>query len=157
MTYSAAWLRLCEAEQAYRARQHEFRQDPEALALDLQQALVYDNFTALRLLADLHLSVELVAPLLPTVLDLALDSSSPDRIDLARTVLGQYRDNPWVRTTIYTLAESYLPANDDWHYRRLAELYTELRYEEELATLLARCQTSEEAGIREIADDFSCP
>lgn len=156
MTYSAAWLRLCEAEQAYRACQYESMQDQEALALDLQQALVDDNFTALRLLADLNPGIELVAPLLPRILDIALDSSSPDRIGLARTVLGHYRDTPWVRNTIYTLAESYLPVNDDWHYRRLAELYTELRYKEELATLLAHCQTSDNAEIREIADDFSC-
>lgn len=93
MTYSAAWLRLCEAEQAYFARQYEAMQDQAALALDLQQALVEDNFTALRLLAALKPGVELVAPLLPQVLDIALDSSSPGRIGLARTVLGQYRDD----------------------------------------------------------------
>lgn len=155
MTYSAAWLRLCEAEEAYRARQYESMQNPEALALDLQQALAEDNFTALRLLAALNPGVELVAPLLARVLDIALDSSSPDRIGLARTVLGQYRDDPWVRGTIHTLAENYLPANDEWHFRRLAELYTELRYQQELATLLARCQTSDNAEIREIADDYS--
>lgn len=155
MTYSAAWLRLCEAEQAYFARQYEAMQNQEALALDLQQALVEDNFTALRLLAAIQPGVELVAPLIPQVLDIALDSSSPDRIGLARTVLGQYRADPGVRTTIHTLASRYLPANDDWHYRRLAELYTELRYKEELATLLALCQTSDNADIREISDDFS--
>jgi hypothetical protein len=155
MTYSATWLRLCEAEQVYLARQYESIQNKEALALDLHKALAEDNFTALRLLAALKPGVELVAPLLPRVLDIALDSNSPDRIGLARTVLVQYKDDPWVRNTIQTLVGNYLPINDEWHYRRLAELYTELRYQEELTTFLALCQTSDNAEIKEVGDDFS--
>jgi hypothetical protein len=155
MIYSATWLRLCEAEQVYLARQYESMQNKEALALDLQKALAEDNFTALRLLAALKPGVELVAPLLPRVLDIALDSNSPDRIGLARTVLVHYKDDPWVRNTIQMLVGNYLPINDEWHYRRLAELYTELRYQEELTTFLALCQTSDNAEIREVGDDFS--
>jgi hypothetical protein len=61
MTCSAKWLRLCESEEAYRARQYEFVQDEKRMALDLKQALsgANDNLTALHLLAALKPSVEI--------------------------------------------------------------------------------------------------
>ena len=155
MTYSAEWLRLCESEEAYRVRQYEFMQDKEQMALDLKQALAgaKDNFTALRLLAALKPGVEILTPLLAQVLDLAIDSGEPDKIVCAREVLANYKDEPEVRNHIQTLVTSYLDT-DEWHYWRIAELYTRLNYKEELASFLVLCRASDNPEIQEISDDF---
>jgi hypothetical protein len=121
MTYSVKWLRLCEAAEAYRIRQYEFLQDEAQVALDLKQALVTDNLTALRLLVTLKPSVELITPLLSRILELGIDSSSPERIVRAREVLVNYKENPGIRSHIQTVIPSYLDT-DEWHYWRIAEL-----------------------------------
>lgn len=157
MTYSAKWLRLCESAQEYRARQYEFKQDQEAMIKDLERALIEDNLTALQLLAALEPEVAVVAPLLSTVLDLAIDSSSPDRIVSARAVLVQCKEDPWVRSTIQMLVGNYLPLHDEWHYLRIAELYAALSYKEELAAFFVLCQASENVEIREVIDYFGQP
>lgn len=154
MTYSAEWLRLCEAAQEYHVRQYEFKQDQEVMIRDLKKALLEDSLPALQLLVALEPEVAIVAPLLSTVLSLAIDSSSPDKIVSARAVLGQCKEDPWVRNTIQTLVAGYLPAQDDWNYRRIAELYEALSYKEELAAFLLLCQASENTDIQEISDDF---
>lgn len=91
MTYSAKWLRLCETEKAYRIRQNKLLQDQAQMARDLKQALAgaEGNLTAMQLLVALKPDVEIITPLLPGVLGLAIDSSSPDRIALAREVLNE--------------------------------------------------------------------
>jgi hypothetical protein len=155
MTYSEKWLRLCEPEEAYRICQDEFRQDKAQMARDLGQALagVEDNMTAMRLLIALRPDIDTLIPLLPRVLDLAIDSSSPDRIFLAREVVAAYKDDPGVRNYILTLVTSYLDM-DEWHYWRIAELYTRLGYEEELASFLMLCRTSDNLEIQEISNVF---
>ena len=154
MTYSTKWLRLCESEEAYRVRQYEFMQDEEQMTLDLKQALAEDDFTALRLLVALKPSVEIIMPLLARVLDSAIDSTSPDQIVCAREVLANYKYDPEVRNHIRTLMTNYLDT-DEWHYRRVAELYTRLNYKEELAFFLVLCRASDNPEIQEIGDDFS--
>jgi hypothetical protein len=101
MTYSDKWLRLCEAEEAYRIRQNEFLQDHAQMARDLEQALAgaEGNLTAMQLVVDLKPDVETLTPLLPQMLGLALDSSSSDRIVLAREVLAVYKDDRGFATT----------------------------------------------------------
>jgi hypothetical protein len=155
MTYSAKWLQLCESEEAYRIRQYEFMQDKQQMALDLKQALagVDDNMTAMRLLTAMKPGVEILAPLLSRVLDLAIDSGSPDRIVLAREVLADYKEDLGVRNHIKTLVKSYLDT-DEWHYWRIAELYTRLGYKEELASFLVLCRASDNVEIQEISDVF---
>jgi hypothetical protein len=155
MTYSAEWLRLCESEEAYRIRQYEFMQDEEQMARDLQQALAgaENNFTALRLLVALKPSIEIIMPLLAQVMGLAIDSSDPERIVCAREVLANYNYDPGVRNHIRTLVTNYLDA-DEWHYWRIAELYTRLNYKEELAAFLVLCRASDNPEIQEIGADF---
>jgi hypothetical protein len=125
------------------------------MARDLEQALAgaEGNLTAMQLVVNLKPDVEILTPLLPQVLGLALDSSSPDRIVLAREVLAVYKDDPGVRNHIQMLVTSYLDT-DECHYWRLAELYTRLNYKEELASFLALCRASDNLEIQEISDVF---
>ena len=157
MTYSTKWLRLCEAQLAYRIRQYEALQDEEQPALDLEKALadVGEILTALRMWADMIPSIERITPLLSQVLDLAIDSSDPEKTVLAREVLFQYKLEPELKNYLLPLIVRYLADNDEWHYRRIAELYTHLQYREELAAFLVLCRASDNVEIQEVSDDFA--
>ena len=154
MTYSAQWLQLCEAAEAYRIRQYYTLQDKKQLARDLEKALAEDSLNALWLWRHLDPGIEILLPLLSRVLDFAIDSGDYDKIGFAREVLAQHKEDSALRNHLQPLIERYLADNDDWNYRRLAELYTHLQYQEELAALLERCRVSDNADIREISDDY---
>ena len=157
MTYSTKWLRLCEAELAYRICQNEVLQDEEQLALDLEKALATagDIIPALRMCAAMKPGIERITPLLSQVVDLAIDASSPEQIVLAREVLFQYIADPTLKKHLLPLIARYLPDNDEWHYRRIAELYTHLQYREELAAFLVLCRASDNVEIQEVSDDYA--
>lgn len=157
MTYSAKWLRLCEAELAYRIRQQEALRDEAQLVFDLEKALATpgENITALGMWAAMTPSLERITPLLPEVVDFAIDATSPEHIVLAREVLFQYKWQPEFKQHLLPLIARYLPANDEWHYRRIAELYAHLQYRAELAAFLVLCQASDNVEIQEVSDDFA--
>ncbi|MBH8560557.1 hypothetical protein [Hymenobacter negativus] len=154
MNYSTKWLRLCESEEAYRMRQYDVMQEKKQLALDLEKALVEDNLTALRLWTALEPGIEILMPLLSRVLDLAIDSSDPNKIGLARKVLFQHKKDPGLRNQLQQLIALYLANNDEWNYRRIAELYTHLQYKEEMAAFLVLCRANDNIEIQEISDDY---
>jgi hypothetical protein len=154
MTYSTQWLELCESAEAYRIRQYYALQDKEQLARDLEKSLADDSLIALGLWRDLEPGIEILLSLLPQVLSFAIDSSIPDKIRFAREVLAQHREDPELRNRFQPLIARYLADNDDWNYRRLAELYTHLQYKEELAALLELCRVSDNVHIQEISDDY---
>ncbi len=99
--------------------------------------------------------VDAIAPLLSTIMDVATDSSNLNAIGLARGVLHRYKNESWVRSNIQTSATTYLAGNDEWHYRRIAELYESLNYEEELTSFLSLCKANANLEIQEIAEDFN--
>jgi hypothetical protein len=153
MTYSTQWLQLCESAQVYRIRQYHVLQDKEQLVLDLDKALTDDSLTALWLWRALDPSIEILLPLLSRVLGFAIDSSDPDKIRFAREVLSQHKENFELRSRLQPFIVCYLVNNDDWNYRRIAELYTHLQYKEELAAFLELCRASNNVDIQEISDD----
>jgi hypothetical protein len=157
MTYSTKWLRLCEAALAYRICQNEALQDEEQLALDLEEALadVREVLMALRIWAAMVPSIERIMPLLSRVLDLVIDSSDPEKIVLARQVLLQYKAEPELKNHLQPLIARYLADNDEWHYRRIAELYTHLQFREELAAFLVLCRASDNVEIQGLSDDYA--
>jgi|GEM_PF-5993644 len=156
MAYSGKWLRFRQSAEELFASRYELLQDKEALVNDLKQALVnpHDRQTALELLVYLYPDVTVLLPLLHTVLDIAIDSGNLTAIGLAKEVVAKYHAAPAVRTAISLAIESYLPAQDEWHYRRIAELYKLLSYQEELAAFLTLCQASANVEIQELRDDF---
>ena len=122
----------------------------------LKQALTRanDREAALRVLVQMPLRSAMLLSLLPEVMDTAIDSSNLTAIELAREVLSRYQAAPEVRTTIPRLVTCYLPAHDEWQYRRIAELYALLGFKEELVDFLRLCQASTNDEIWEISDDF---
>jgi hypothetical protein len=130
---------------------------PVELICDLEGALarVGDCKAALRLLLETKPSVAVLASLLPAVLDRVVDSTSLTAIALAKEVVAAYGTEPVIRSSLQLLIDKYLPGHDEWHYRRIAELYKLLNYQTELANFLTLCRASSNWEIREIADDFA--
>jgi len=154
MEYSNAWFRLQKAQDEYFASYSAFVQDEVIMMSDFGVALASgDRETALGILVKVLPRVELIGPLLADIIDAAIDSGRIPTIMSAREVLQNYKDEPWVRSAIRTSVASYLVENDEWHYRRIAELYKVLNYREELASFLLLCQVNDNPEIQEIADD----
>ena len=156
MEYSRAWLRLREAEDNYFTCLDDFMQNEEEMVNDLKKALAEagDKETAMRLLLDRRPEVALMTQLLPAIIDIAVDSTGFTGIRLARALLRKYRDELQIREDVRLLVATYLAGNDEWHYRRIAELYEVLDYQEELADFLLLCQANANLEIQEIADDY---
>jgi len=155
MAYSTEWLLFSKAENHYFTCRYNFMRNEEVMASDLGEALTRasDNCTALRFLLEVEPKAAVV-PLLSKIADLVIDSGNLTTIGLAKQVLEKYGSELGARNNILACATNYLAHNDEWHYRRIAELYTLLHYKEELAGLLALCRVSENLEIREVADDF---
>jgi hypothetical protein len=156
MTYSTEWQRLREAENNYFSCQHDFMQNEERMLSELKKALTQatQKETALRLLLQMQSRVALIVPLLPEILDIAIDSTGLTGIMLAKDVLQHYKGELQIKDNVKTIVNSYLMASDEWHYRRIAELYQLLAYKEEFVDFLLLCRVSSNLEIQEIADDF---
>jgi hypothetical protein len=157
MSYSNKWLRFRQAEQELSNSRSALQQDKETLVNDLKQALgsPTDRQTALEVLAYMYPDVRVLMPLLNEVLDTVIDSGNYTAIELAREVLAKYQADPLVRSNIPLIVANYLATQDDWHYRRIAELYVLLNYQEELTSFLLLCQASPNIEIQEIRNDFT--
>ncbi|UOQ69188.1 hypothetical protein [Hymenobacter volaticus] len=157
MAYSTKWLRFRQAEEEYYTSRYDLLQDKAALVDNLHQAFArpQDRDTALRLLEQMTPDRAVLEPVLAQVVDTAIDSTDITAIQLARQILLLYHAEPWVRSTLPLIITPYLAAQDEWHYRRIAELYALVHYDEELACFLLLCQASTNAEIREISDDFA--
>jgi hypothetical protein len=159
MPYSNKWLRFRQAAEEFSSSRSAFQQDRETLVNDLKQALVSpnDRQTALELLVYMYPDGTVLLALLDEVLSATIDSGNYTTIELAREVLAKYKADPLVRRTIPLAITSYLADQDEWHYRRIAELYNLLGYEEELADFLLVCKVSANVEIQELCDDFPHP
>jgi hypothetical protein len=156
MTCSNKWLVFRESEDKLFVCRYDFMQNKDEMLRDLKIALTKagDNETALRLLRDMKPNAEIMMPLLSGIMHNAIDSSNLNAIELARNVLNDYKNEPLVKSSIQILAKRYLAANDEWHYRRIAELYKLLDYKEELVNFIALCQSNSNLEIQEMGDDF---
>jgi len=155
MEYSSAWLRLREAEDNYFACRGDFMQNEDEMVNDLKKALTEagNKETAMRLLLDRQPEVALMTQLLPAIIDIAVDSTGFNGIILARALLRKYKNELQMREKLRLIVDTYLAENDEWHYRRITELYEVLNYQEELASFLRLCQANANPEIQEIADD----
>ncbi len=157
MPYSSKWLRFRQAAEKLFASRYALQQDKETLVKDLKQALVClnDRQTALELLAYMYPDVTVLLPLLDEVLSIAIDSGNYTAIELAQQVLAKYQADPLLRSNLLLLVTRYLADHDDWHYRRIADLYVLLNYQEELTSFLRLCQASPNVEIQELSDEFT--
>lgn len=157
MAYSTAWQTFVEAENNYFTQRHNYFQQPEELLLaDLRQALATGGNSALSALRFLAFNEEnrpQLEALLPTVVSYAIEGDI-EFIRLAREVLLPHKEAPWFGEAIQPLLESYVASNDEWNYRRIAELYNQLGYDDLLTAFLTLCRKHIDPDIQEIPDSF---
>lgn len=157
MAYSKQWLDFQEAENNFFRIRTLFEQDGKQMISDLHTALsrVDDRETALRFLEDVRVDYNLFSLILPQVLDLAIDSGNLTVIELCRNIILHYKDNVLFRADLSKHINNYLKNEDDWHYRRIAEIFYSLYYENELENLVSICKSSDNIDIKSIGEDFS--
>jgi len=82
MAYSSAWLRFRKAQEEYFTSRYAFMQNEMLMVSDLSAALADAGHTdtALRFSLRMQPKVEVTLLLLASSIDLAVDSSSYDRI-----------------------------------------------------------------------------
>jgi hypothetical protein len=148
------WKRFCEAEDEFFAARMALVKSGEDLEPLIGVAMGDPGRrpTALRLLEILpeaasrnHLQALVVQA-----------TGSQRDIAAARRVLGRI-DREWLRENIELAVACVFRVDgddDEWTYRRVAELYQELQEPRLLAEHLRRCSEHRTSEVREIADDF---
>lgn len=154
--YSNKWIEFRKSEDEYFARRYDFMQDEGTVVNDLDIALstVSDNETALRFLLETIPSFSIAIIILHKVTDIAIDSSNSSTIAMARKILFNYKDESLTKQIIKISVNNYLDDNDDWHYRRIAELYKFLNYKEELTEFALFCLANIDLEINEVGREF---
>jgi hypothetical protein len=147
------WAELCAAENAfYKARMALFREVSDwsgVLAAALENPS--QRGTALRVLEILpeHRIREQTAALI------RLASVGHSDIASSRTMILKL-DRGWLVENVDPIVRQVLVGGGAEEYRRIAELYSQLD-SDLLKVHLERCRASNDADIREIADDFASP
>lgn len=145
------WVELCRAEESYYEARIRFvghaanKLDVLSRALDI----AHERGTALRALQTMDESE--VRPLLPKLVDLA--SRTHSNVGLVRDVISRY-DRGWLRSALPRLIRAKLLTGGEEEFRRLAELLARVD-PPELGSLVAQAKRSDDAEIREVAQDFT--
>lgn len=125
---------------------------------DLENAFKSVNETTYLLyffkLFDNYKEIEIIQKFVPQLIKIALDGS-PTNIQIARNVLSMI-DKNWLLAQIYEPIHNELMINnDEWNYRRTAELLSYLDLPSILKLHLENCKAHSNIEIQEIAEDFT--
>ncbi|GAB0171111.1 hypothetical protein LSPCS325_45480 [Lysinibacillus sp. CTST325] len=99
--------------------------------------------------------LEIIEKLMPQLVDIAI-YGNPTNITYSRKVIGLV-NRKWLEENIggYIEQISILePDDEEWKYRRVAELYVHLGFEKLLNNHLSFCSNHDSLEIKEIAEDF---
>lgn len=159
--FPAEWRAMKSAEHALLVSRFDLRKHGNFKALVLHAlGTLSEQDAALRFLKDdvCGLSSADLAEIAPPVMDIAVDGSI-DNLVTARAVLLRYASHflesrKTIRSTLDARLPTYLSSEDDFLYRRLAELLVTLDFPEALAKLMAACKDNRNTDIAEIYDDF---
>ena len=115
-----------------------------------------DNIAVLRLLQTfVYNEIEIIKQVMPELVDGSL-TGNPTTIYFSRKVISLI-DRNWLASQLEHFVKSIPVNEEEWVYRRTAELYTYLNLSELLSRHLDFCKSHQSEEIREIADDFSSP
>ncbi|MGE7954066.1 hypothetical protein [Lysinibacillus xylanilyticus] len=99
--------------------------------------------------------LKIIENLMPELVDIAI-YGNPTNITYSRKVIGLV-NRKWLEENI----ESYIeqipisePDDEEWKYRRVAELYVQLGFEKLLNSHLSFCSNHHSLEIKEIAEDY---
>ncbi len=155
------WCAMQEAENLllvcrYDLKKHADFKEIILLAL----STLSEQDAALRFLKDdvSGLNDSELAEIAPAVIDIAVDGNL-DNLITARAVVLRYASHflesrKIIRTVLDRLMDGYLSSEDDFLYRRLAELLVAIDFPDILTKLISVCKDSSNPDIAEIHDDF---
>lgn len=156
------WRAMREAESQLLVRRHAFsrRDDFKEVILRALNTLPEQD-AALRFLKDdvAGLGDAALAQLAPTLIDIAVDGNI-DNLLVARSVLARYASHflgsrKIIEDALDRVMDKYLSSEDEFLYRRLAELLVDIDFPDSLRQLLLACRGHDNADIAEIHGDFS--
>ena len=138
----------------YRARMELYKDKPQdlhSLSCVLGEHLKNPGSRGTALSIIEAFDTELIELLFEDLAELAFYGVS--EVQLCRTLLAELSKEKFL-ARIKPVEEKILSEGTDWEYRRGAELYDFLGYEELLQNLLAKAYVDENPDIKEIAEDF---
>lgn len=155
------WRVMREAESLLLVRRHDLKKHADFKAIMLLAlSTLSEQDAALRFLKDdvSGLNDSELAEIAPVVMDIAVDGNL-DNLITARVVVLRYASHflesrKIIRTVLERLMDGYLSSEDDFLYRRLAELLVAIDFPDILTKLILVCKDSSNPDVAEIHDDF---
>lgn len=152
--YSEEWAFVKETENKFLSAKHYFRKSNDFFE---QILLAINNLseqgTALRFIRDEDFDNSELEVLIPIIIDIAVDGNV-DNLIFAREILIKNANNNIVREKMTSIFDALLNSQDEYIYRRMAELFLFLNYSELRNRLMEECKNSENEDIAEIYTDF---
>jgi len=152
--YSKEWVSVKEPENKSLSSKHYFRKSNDFFE---QILLAINNLseqgTALRFIRDDDFDDSELEVLIPVIIDIAVDGNV-DNLPFAKEILIKNANNNVVRKKLTSIFDSLLNSQDEYIYRRVAELLVFLNYNDLRNRLMDKCKNSENEDIVEIYTDF---
>ena len=156
--YSKEWINLNEADTKVRVSQFYLRKTNDLfeqilLALNDDAA---EQATALRFLRNEYPSASELEILAPVIIDIAVNGDADNSI-LARECLVNtaFNKSRIIREKLTFMFDDLLKFENQYIYRRLAELLFFLNYKDLRKKLMKKCKDSKDKDIVEIYTEFT--
>jgi hypothetical protein len=149
---SAAWQAATTASESLLIAAAELRQHRTSGLALIKSALRSVTGRARTLTILTHLGSDFTSEVVPELVEVALSHRDALR---ARELLGQLPYDEATRVVPPAVWAQLAETDDDDAYRRMAELLRHLGLASALQELCRRAAASEDADVREVADDFT--
>lgn len=152
--YSDEWFSVKEAENQFLSAKYYFMQSHgffEQLLLAVNS--LPEQGAALRLIRDEEFNDSELEKLTPIIIGIAVDGNV-NNISFAREILIKIAPNNIIRKKLTSMLSEFLNSHDEYIYRRLAELFVFLNYNDLRGKLMEECKNSKDEDIVEIYADF---
>ena len=157
--YSKEWINVNEADTKVRVSRFHFRKTNDYLE-QILFALNNDDpakqATALRFIRDECISEAEFEILTPAIINIAINGNT-DNLILARDRLirSEFYCSYIIKEKLTSMFDDFLKTEDQYIYRRLAELLFFLNYKELRKRLMEKCKYSKDKNIVNIYTDFT--
>ena len=156
--YSKEWITVNEDDTKVRVSQFYFRKTNDLfeqilLALNDDAA---EQATALRFLRNECPSASELEVLAPVIINMAVNENTDNSI-LARQCLvnSAFNQNRTIRKKLTSMFDDFLKSENQYTYRRLAELLFFLDYKDLRKRLMEKCKNSKDKDIVNIYTEFT--
>ena len=157
--YSKEWINVNEADTKVRVSRFHFRKTNDYLE-QILFALNNDDLakqaTALRFIRDEGISEAEFEILTPAIINIAINGNT-DNLILARDRLirSEFYCSYIIKEKLTSMFDDFLKTEDQYIYKRLAELLFFLNYKELRKRLMEKCKYSKDKNIVNIYTEFT--